>query len=214
MRVWLVVPVGRSVILATNYANLEKVYPQLAAIAPTVAYKEKSGMATFQENAAVIGRAVGREARMARAVADVTARIDALAARLPGLRGKTFAGAYYHGPGKFAANNSPNHTAARLLSQLGMRQSPEFAATVVNRSLSPERIDVLECDFLSIGFGSPQLRTELEANPLYAGLGAVRDGRVFVGDNLSSTAGNQPTLLNIPWLLDRWTPVLEKAATR
>ena len=151
---------------------------------------------------------------MTTAVDAVSARIDALGTRLPGLREKTFAGAYYWGPGQFAANSDLNHTAARLLAQLGMRQAPAFTGAVVDRSLSPERIDALDCDFLNLGFGSPALQAELKANPLYAGLAVVRDNRVFVADNLSATSGNQPTLLGIPWLLDQWTPVLERAAAR
>lgn len=86
-------------ILATNFYGLDEAFPQLSQIAPTVGYETDWGKATWQDTAAVIGQAVGREAEMAQAVADVEEYLTDLAAELPGLQGKTHAGAYHHPPG-------------------------------------------------------------------------------------------------------------------
>jgi iron complex transport system substrate-binding protein len=39
---------------------------------------------------------------------------------------------------------------------------------------------------------------------------AVRDGRVFESDVFGATAGNNPTLLNVPWQLQQQRAVLER----
>jgi hypothetical protein len=46
-------------------------------------------------------------------------------------------------------------------------------------------------------------------------LPAVRDGRVHESDVFGVTAGNNhnPTLLNVPWQLDRQRAVLERVST-
>lgn len=89
---------------------------------------------------------------------------------------------------------------------------PRIAAEVVDRSLSLEQIGLLEVDLLGIGFASPELKADVTANPLYAGLSVVREGRVNESDNFGATAGNNPTLLNIPWQLERQRSALATVA--
>lgn len=201
-------------ILATNRFSLPDVYPRLAAIAPTIGYRTDWGKATWQETAAVIGRAAGKEREMAAAVADLDDYIAALAREFPGLAGKTVAGAYHYERGGFAANTDPDGHSTRLLTQLGMRPDPDFVAGVADHELAAERIGLLDADFLRMSFASPQLQAALEADPLYARLPVVLDARVFVADNSGALASNNPTMLSIPWLLDRQRPVLARVAAR
>lgn len=199
-------------ILATNFYGLEETYAQLSEIAPTVGYRTGWGEATWQDTAAVIGTAVGRSDEMAGAVAEVEEYLAGLAAEMPGLRGKTYAGTYHHSPGGFAVNTDPDGQAARVLGELGLVPSRELNAAVVDRSLSEEKLSLLDVDLLLISFATAELQTTLEANPMYANLAVVRDGRVFVGDNFAATAGNNPTLLNIPWSMEQRRDVFERVA--
>lgn len=199
-------------ILATNRYHLDTDYATLSAIAPTVGYEVAWGRSTWQETATVIGRAVGREDAMAGATQGVQAYLDALAAELPGLAGKTFSGAYHYEPGGFAANTDPEGHSTRLLTGLGMRQDPDFVAGVVDRSLAAENVGLLDADYLRISFASPDLERSLRANPLYARLPVVADGRVYTTDNVGAMASNNPTMLNIPWQLDQQRPLLAKVA--
>lgn len=80
-------------ILATNYFALADVYDGLSAIAPTVGFRTGWGEASWQDTARVVGLAVGRQADVEREVSEVEAYVDALAAELPGLQGKTFSSA-------------------------------------------------------------------------------------------------------------------------
>ncbi|MGD9526615.1 ABC transporter substrate-binding protein [Pseudonocardia sp.] len=201
-------------ILATNRYDLDATYAKLSAIAPTVGYETAWGRSTWQETAIVIGRAVGREDAMTGAIDGVQAYLDGLAAEYPGLAGKTFAGAYHFEPGGFAANTDPEGHSTRLLTGLGMTPDPDFVAGVVDRSLAPENIGLLDADYLRMSFASPDLEQALLVNPLYARLPVVTDGRVFTSDNFGAMASNNPTMLNIPWQLDQQRPVLATVAVR
>jgi iron-siderophore transport system substrate-binding protein len=199
-------------ILATNFYGLEEAYPTLSRIAPTIGYQTGLGKSSWREIATVIGKAVGREPEMNRAVADLDRYLAEYARQMPGLKGKTFAGGYYYAPGSMVVGTDPNGQSARLLAQLGMAMSPKVATGAFNATWSVERFGDLDVDFLSVSFARPELRAELTANPLFADLRDVREGRVFEGDRFTGAAGNNPTMLNIPWLRDQWRPVLERVA--
>ncbi|WP_300007737.1 ABC transporter substrate-binding protein [Pseudonocardia sp.] len=199
-------------ILATNYFALEDVYEGLSAIAPTVGFRTGWGEASWQDTARVIGQAVGREAAVEEQVAEVEAYVDALAAELPGLQGRTFSSVYNYEPGMFAVDTNPQGHTARLLGELGMSLSPRIVAEVENRSLSAERIGLIDADLVGLGFAGDELRAELTASPLYRALPAVQDRRVHLSDVDGATAGNNPTLLNVRWNLEQQRPVLERVA--
>lgn len=199
-------------ILATNYFALADVYQGLSAIAPTVGFRTGWGEASWQDLARVIGQAVGRPDDVERQVAEVEGYVDGVAEALPGLRGKTFSSVYYYEAGMFAVDTNPEGHTARLLGELGMVLSPQIVAEVENRSLSVERVGLIDADLVALGFAGDALRAELTASPLYQGVSAVQDLRVHLVDNYGATAVNSPTLLNIRWNLERQRPLLERVA--
>jgi iron complex transport system substrate-binding protein len=199
-------------ILATNYYELETVYEGLSAIAPTVGYRTGWGEATWQDTARVVGRAVGQEAAVEQRIGEVDGGVAALAAELPGLSGKTFSSVFYHDAGQFTVDTNPAGHTAKLLGQLGMVMSPRIVAEVRNRSLGAEQMGLIDADLVRLGFATDGLRAELTASPLFQALPAVRDGRVYESDVFGATAGNNPTMLNVPWQLERQRDVLERVA--
>jgi iron complex transport system substrate-binding protein len=201
-------------ILATNLYSLAEVYPRLAQIAPTVGFPQaEAGLATWQELSLAIGKAVGREADAQAAVTRTETGVRDLGAAMPGLAGKTFTSSFYYEPGKFATIDTTESGAAALLAELGMQLSPRVASEVQDRAVSLEQIGLLDADFVAIGFAGDSLRTDLDASPLYANLPAVRDGRVLQASVQLATAGNNPSILNVPWQLDQYRPVLERVAS-
>jgi iron complex transport system substrate-binding protein len=68
----------------------------------------------------------------------------------------------------------------------------------------------IDADLVRLGYGSDDLRTQLTTSPLFQAVPAVRDGRVFESDVFGATAGNNPTLLNVPWQLQQQRAVLER----
>jgi iron complex transport system substrate-binding protein len=199
-------------ILATNYYELENVYEGLSAIAPTVGYRAGWGGATWQDTARVIGRATGEAAEVEQRISEVDGSVAALAAELPGLAGKTFSSVFYHEVGQFTVDTNPEGHTAKLLGQLGMVMSPRIVAEVVNRSLGAEQVGLIDADLVRLGHASAELRAQLTASPLFQAVPAVRDGRVYETDVFGATAGNNPTLLNVPWQLERQRAVLERVA--
>jgi iron complex transport system substrate-binding protein len=199
-------------ILATNYYELENVYEGLSAIAPTVGYRTGWGEATWQDTSRVIGRAIGKEAEVEQRISEVDGSVAALAAELPGLAGKTFSSVFYHDAGQFTVDTNPEGHTAKQLGQLGMVMSPRIVAEVVNRSLGAEQMGLIDADLVRLGYASDELRAQLTASPLFQALPAVRDGRVCESDVFGATAGNNPTLLNVPWQLERQRAVLERVA--
>ncbi|ALE84044.1 ABC transporter substrate-binding protein [Pseudonocardia sp. HH130629-09] len=197
-------------ILATNLSTIDKFYPQLSQIAPTVVYQKGWNKDTWQDNAALIGKAVGKEADVARVVQGVEKKISDTSAAIPGLQGKTYATAYYYERGTFVVPTDSTTTMPQVYAALGLRIDPEIAANVMNRSLSAEQIGLLDVDYLSLSFANADLRSQLFADPLFANLDVVKQQRYFESDEAGGVAENYPTVLNIPWTIDRQLDVLKK----
>ncbi|WP_235947261.1 ABC transporter substrate-binding protein [Candidatus Frankia alpina] len=205
-------------ILATNFYSLADYYDRLSKIAPTVGYTDDAGIATWQENSTIIGKAVGRNADVQKAIAG-TAKIvqgvqgvQGVQDGLPGLAGRTFSYSFYYEPGGLAVIDDPKTVSVQLYGELGMKLAPGVTTNVVDRSLSMEKIEALDADFLLIGFATPALKTEMNANKLFAAIPAVKAGRVLQVDAFIAGAVNNPTILNIPWQLDQLRPTLTKVA--
>lgn len=207
-------------ILATNLAFIDKAkYDALTRIAPTLPYAVGWGKTPWQEVSATIGKAVGRESQARAAVAQTTRYLSGLKTQYPGLAGKTVASVYYFQSGTFATN--PRSASMSKYLDLGMRVKPELLQAMPpdakTNTISLERIDLLDADYLLVSVGSPGLAKELAANALYQKLKVVQRGHVHLvnpTDALPTYAGNSPTLLNIPWILDGQKATLAKVSQR
>lgn len=84
----------------------------------------------------------------------------------------------------------------------------KFAAPVSMELLPTYNPDVLLAWYLS-----PELQNEVQSNPLFAGVKAVRDN-AYVGltDPPLVFASSSPNVLSVPWLLDKLLPQLSQAA--
>lgn len=203
-------------ILASNSFGLDKVYGALSRIAPTLGYEKGWGQTSWQDMSRTVGTAIGESAKVAAAIARSEQSVASLKAELPGLAGKTVASAFYHTAGTFACN--PRSASMAKYLALGMQVDPkllEHSARSTNNSISLENIDLLDADVLFLSFGSAALQTELTKSPIYQGLKAVRTKAVQISDptnTLARFAGNNPTLLNVPWALEQSRPALEAGA--
>jgi iron complex transport system substrate-binding protein len=77
-------------ILAGTYYDIDKFYDRLSEIAPTVTYVKGSYVDTWQEQATLIGEAVGKKAEAELAIARVSDRIAKIADDHPAWKDKTF----------------------------------------------------------------------------------------------------------------------------
>src|SRR5690606_25912339 len=100
----------------------------------------------------------------------------------------------------------------RFLTALGFEYPPiidELAGTDFGASISYERFDIVDIDFL---LWIDTLPADLLANPLYANLAIVQEGRVVYLENTNPVydALNFSTVLSIPFAIEELTPALEQ----
>ena len=88
--------------------------------------------------------------------------------------------------------------------------SPSFATSV-----SLEQLPRLKTDVLVAWYLSAQTRSSIEKSSLFTALTPVRDkAYVAITDPALLFATSAPNVLSIPWMLDRYVPLLSAAAKR
>ena len=200
-------------ILAPYSGLTEDQYNRLSAIAPTVAYASAPWAASWQEVMLVTGKALGKSAE-AQALIDATsARLAAAAAAHPEFAGKsfTFGSLWVGDPGM----NVYSKTDPRvyLVEQLGLKASagveelsrqPGYFFTVSFENLASVDADVL----IALDEGDAA-SDALYQNPLVQRFKPVAEGRlVRMTDKSFVMATSAPSVLSIPWMLDRFIPEL------
>ncbi len=207
----LIASLEPDLILATDrsYAIGDE-YATLTAIAPTIAHTEDRP--SWQDTAAQVGLAVGRGTDAAAVVAEVERGLAAAVAELPGLAWRTYAAAFYYESGNFVTSYVPEAPSHRLLGALGLVPNSAFYDFVAaaGGALSMEQIGLLDSDYVLVSCATPALQEELLANPLFAGLPAVRDGRVTLLDGEGANASNGATSLNVLWSVEQRRPAFER----
>lgn len=190
-------------------------YQTLSGIAPTVAQSgdfPDFGM-PWDETTRVIGRALGRDDQAEGVVSDIEQLFADARAEHPEFDGKTAVVAEQF-DSLFVRSASDPRT--RFLTDLGFVLPPEIADLAGDRdgaAISNEQIALLDRDLLvwNAGF-TPELRGELEQNPLYQQLAVAREGRaVFLEAEPLSGALTWSTVLSLPLAIDELVPLLAAA---
>lgn len=215
------VAVRPDVILAPYSGLTQEEFDALSQIAPVVAYPDQPWATTWQDQTALVGKALGLGDEAQALVDKTDADVAALAAQYPVLDGKTFA---------YGANNEPeilnlyldSDPRVQLLTQLGMELAPsvtELDPKAADESyfygLGFENLAKLDSDVLVAYFGSQEQADAFVADPLVAAMPQVAEGRFapIVGESFVM-ASSAPTVLSIPWMLDQYVPQLADAAAR
>jgi iron complex transport system substrate-binding protein len=201
------------VILATTFYGVEKVYDQLARIAPVVSYEAGSSTDSWQTQATRIGRALGREEQAKEVVASVEARIAKERDAHPGFQGATFTSSFHFAPGQVVTLNSPDDFAVKILGGLGLELSPAADRLKGDggAQISLERLADLDADALLIAYADEKLQSTLEASAIFKRIPAVRAGHDVTLSLDATTALRNPSVLSIPYGLDQLVPSLGEA---
>ena len=202
-------------ILASDDYDLTKDFPTLSKIAPTLGYLNGTGKDSWQQMAQRTGDVLGRRAEADNLVKQVQAKVAAAKAAHSEFAGKTFT----FGPatsGQIYTISSETDAATTFFAQLGLKLSPKVtnlpASSTPGRSqISPERLDLLDADVLILSFSDQKSRAELEANPLFQALPAVKRGSYVPLDQGTAIAMAFPSVLSIPYALDAVVPKLATA---
>ncbi|WP_432502301.1 iron-siderophore ABC transporter substrate-binding protein [Kineococcus arenarius] len=200
-------------VLAVNSGLTEQDWTTLTQIAPTVAYPEQPWQTSWQDQATLIGRAVGKAEEAERLVAEAEADLADRAAANPQLEGKSFAYVYATAAG--LSVYLPGDSRVDTLHGLGLVDAPGVTALAESSEafyveVAKERVRDLDCDVL-VGYGEISLE-ELTADPVYATMPAVANGAVVWLTDENLIAATSTTLLNLPWQMDRLVPELAAAA--
>ena len=195
----------------------EKQYETLSEIAPTIAQSGEYpdyGM-PWQVTTRVTGHALGRRERAEELISGIEKSFEEAREKHPELEGKTAVVAERFDTGFFV--RSPQDPRSQFLTSLGFEIPEEIAELTGDKDgadVSEERMDLLERDVLVWNDGfTPDLRADLEENPLYRKLDVAREGRdVFVVDNVLSGALTWSTVLSLPFAIEGLVPMLAAAA--
>jgi iron complex transport system substrate-binding protein len=203
-------------ILAVQSGVLQEDYDKLSKIAPTVTYAKGRGLyvSPWQEQAQIIGKALGQEAKANELVAATTARLAQAKKDHPDLQGKTFS---------YMARQTadqvglylPNDLRVKFLVDLGMKLSPgQVAATKSVKAgyyadVSYERLGSLDADALVAWFNTPKDRESFTGRSVFQGLPVVKKGGFVPLDLVQAQAQGAPTVLSIPWAIDNVVPLIE-----
>jgi iron complex transport system substrate-binding protein len=186
-------------------------YARLSSIAPTIAYAREPWVADWQELTRTVATATGTSADGK--LAALAARLAAVAAAHPEFAGKTFV----------LANTEAGRTELGLvvgtdpriavLEQLGFVLAPGVAAMGLadnyNTTISFERLGDIDADMLLSWDDGTAEDEALLANPLLARYRPVAAGRhLRLTDEAEIMALSAPSLLAIPWVLERIVPKL------
>jgi iron complex transport system substrate-binding protein len=205
-------------ILGVYAGFTEEEYETLTEIAPTVAQSGKyiDFGVPWQEMALTVGRALDREDRAEKLVADVEARFETAREAHPAFEGKSVAVATYTSSSEigFFASEDPR---ARFFTNLGFEipeELDEIAGDQFFGTISGERLDLLETDVLvwdQLSF-TPGGRETVEEDPLVKQLDVMREGRTIFLEGQIEDAFGWNTILSLPFALDGIVPMLAAAA--
>ena len=200
-------------IIGTNAGLDEESFGLLSDIAPTVAHPQGAEryFSRWDEQARLVGQALGRSAEMEVIIADIDEQFAAAAAAHPEFEGVEVAflqNRFYEG----SAIAYQNGLSTEFLTDLGFEIPAvldDFETEGGQAYIPLEQLGVLdEADVLLWATEAPEDRTALEAEPLYMGLEEVQDGKLVFTDGVTAGAIYFTSPLSLPFVLEQLVPAL------
>ncbi|GAA3084106.1 iron-siderophore ABC transporter substrate-binding protein [Streptosporangium carneum] len=212
-----IVELDPDVILAPWSGITKEQYAVLSGIAPTVAYPDLPWSTNWDQQIEIISKALGKPAEAQKLIADLRKRLADAAATRPQYKGVTFSYIYTTGPGTLGVFK-PREQRVEMVSSLGLTVDPvvdSFKETEGTDSalIGLENAQKLAgSDVLFTFYTDEKTRKEIEGQKLYAAIPAVkRGGVVFSADTPFVTASSIINPLTVPWVIDRYLPLIDKA---
>ena len=200
-------------ILATDSYELTDSYSRLVQIAPTLSYTESVDSDTWQQRTTLIGQALGRNEQARKIIVDTEAKIKNAAQDHPAFAGTTFSFSAVFA--RRVETVLASDAAVRFLEQLGLKISPEVAAQPQSgnpgrANVSLENLRLLDADIMIVTYTTDDDRTFIESNQIFQQLDAVKNGNYVPLDLSVALALGFPSVLTIPYALDRAVPAVAK----
>ncbi|GAA1475328.1 ABC transporter substrate-binding protein [Corynebacterium felinum] len=200
-------------IIAPGFAADTQTYESFAAIAPTIPDVSTAQIGRWQDPLTLLGQILRVPEVAERVISDLEGRLAEDAATLKNLQGKKLSMVYFYKETSIGVQADPSDGASEIFLDFGM----SFPENQVARAGGSGRFEIpvaditeLESDVLIIILQESKLRETFEAIPGFPELSAVRKSQVQFIDLATGTALNVPTVLSIPFALDRIKPLLKK----
>lgn len=209
------------VILAPYSGLTQAEYDKLSKIAPVVAYPKVPWGTSWQDQTEIVGRALGLSTQAAALQKKTEDEVASLAAKYPVLKDKTFFYAAANEPGQLNVYKATD-SRVLLLDELGLKNSPSIDTLDTAKKaddfffqVSYENLSKIDTDLLVMYFDKQSSVDAFTADPLVAAMPAIAQGRFapIVGESFVM-ASSAPSVLSIPWMLDRYVPELAAAADK
>lgn len=210
-------------LILAQYSGMSKQqYDELSKIAPTVG--QPTGFddygAPWQDMARLAAEAMGETAELDKKIKAIDDQFAQIRDEHPDWQGKTVSVIDPYEPGKVVAFQETDPKAA-FLEELGFTVPEEINKAARESKdgnaieLSTERLDMIDTDLIVVlTFDPTTAKQGLDANPVFQGLQAVKDGRVLYvpySDPAIGAALSFNTVLSIPYAIDQFVPLLEKS---
>lgn len=205
---------GPDIILAVNSGLDDKQYAQLTKIATTVAYPGKPWLTSWQDQLKIIGQALGKSEKATALQQQTDQLIKKAKADHPEFAGRTIAFGSGTEPGSYNLYLASD-SRVELLQRLGLTVSESLPKTADSfaASVSLEKLDSIDADVLVSWYLNPTVQKKLESNKLFADMPPVQGkGYVPLTDPPLVYATSSVSVLNLPWMLERYLPLLSAAA--
>ncbi|MEJ3652646.1 ABC transporter substrate-binding protein [Actinomycetes bacterium KLBMP 9759] len=207
-------------ILATATPQLvPDTYAALSGIAPVVAYEKGLYTSSMEDDARLIGKALGKSEETEALIRGSAAAIDELTAALPGLAGHTYL--YGQARGEVLPMVVGRENLSTIfMGRLGLQVPEEFRNAEASAALAPGTVGLSyeeagklgSADVLFMTFATPDDRRVFEANPVVRSTRPVRGGTYAPVDLDTAIALQAPNVVAVKWLLGQLRPALEKVA--
>ncbi len=207
------------VILAVQSGLTADQYGQLEKIAPTVAYPGRTWQTSWQDQTTTVGKALGKEKEAADLISTADKQIADAKAAHPEFTGKSIAAASATTTDglNFYFDTDPR---TQLLAGLGFTPLPSLAQlreqTPPGKFAAPvswENVPQYNPQVLTSWYLDAAKQQSTESNPVFSNLTAPqRKSYVPLTDPPLVFAVSSPNVLNLPWMLERYVPLLSTAA--
>jgi len=200
-------------ILAIYSGITAEQYERLSVIAPVVAYPDLPWSGTWQDVTLATGKLLGKPDAAQALIDQTNATIVAAAAAHPQFKGKSFTfGSLWVGEGNMNAyvRTDPR---VQLIEQLGFVVAPGIAALPIDQGyisrISYENLPTVDADLLITLDEGDAASDALYQNPLFQRFRPVVEGHhLRLNDKSFAMATSAPSVIAIPWMLDRLVPEL------
>ncbi|MFD6953422.1 iron ABC transporter substrate-binding protein [Nocardiopsis sp. TSRI0078] len=206
------------VILAPWSGITQEQYDILSDIAPTVAYPDLPWSTDWDQQIEIIGEALGQPEEAQGLIEDIESQFEEAKAANEQFADLTFSYIYTDGPGTLGVF-LPDEQRVAMVRNLGLTVDPVVetlpeAEGTDSAVIGLENADKLSgSDLVFTFYTDAETRAEIEAQELYASIPAIENGAVVAAEDTSFvTASSIINPLTVPWVIERYVPLIEEAA--